>query len=906
MKKLLTLSLAIATSVAAMADPIDPVKAESIAQEYLVPGHTMTLVTCAQRSPAKARRLSASVASTSPYYIYSRGANQGFVIVSGDDCLPEVLGYTEQGDFAPDDMPPALRDMLDYYACAIEDAQVNGTNASSKEAESKRRAASTRVNIAPFVTSHWHQSSPYNDMCPRLTSNGSKAATGCVATAASQILYYWRKDLPNTLQGTTPTYGYGDAPVTQSVPKGTPLKWELMRDQYGSEPSEYKEAVAEFVFATGAATWLTYGSSTSGNIEKIPATFSGYFGMNGGWVAYRSSYSQDNWTQLIYDELINGRPVMYTGVHPTNGGHAVFIHGYQASTDKFYFNFGWGAGNGYDGYYTTAETDGMNGFNDYQSALIGAYPKKWNLAVSIKAPEHVYANVDNTFKVTIDNNSTLDFSGFYIFASTTKAKPTKLSDAKSSNTETEIAVDTKQTISLTAKPTSVNTWYITVTDENLNVLAQIPVEVESAESRLTAKSMRVSGLLDKEAIAGNDYTVVYSSKATVNATIANSAQTAFGGTAKLDIYSSEDGGQTFTYLKTISKSGAVVMADGESDVEFNVTSIDANLLYKAVVNEDWGTYSLATKVDVSQLAPVYFKITGKTGLSASLVDNELVFHGIWDAGIYSTLVTRSNNKSAVNYDLTDVSGVSEIPQVQYPNANALIYAPAGATGTNVVTADGHCDNLSLVVNAPFGPRAPFVAKRATVTLDDNYGNWNLITVPFDCTVPDGMQARRIDSHRTTTSGISNATTDVTTLEGGHTYLLITSGRDMLTASSEDVNVVSAPVDNADASVVGTYMTVSVPAGGKLVTVNADGKPYFTKASTGAEAGGLTGYFYDAKMTSTDFRAYSSVIIDPAYMNLADAISQLHDIYEDNSDAVNADANALVLDNIADAERKFTA
>lgn len=182
-----------------------------------------------------------------------------------------------------------------------------------------------------------------------------------MATAASQILYYWRKDLPSTLQASTPTYGYGAAPVTRSVPKDTPMKWDLMKDSYSSESQEYKQAVAEFVFATGAATWLTYGESTSGNIEKIPYTFSAYFGMNGGTVHYRDSYGQEAWTQLLYNELQQGRPVMYTGVHPDNGGHAVFVHGYKASSDLFYFNFGWGSGNGYDGYYTTNQTNGMNG-----------------------------------------------------------------------------------------------------------------------------------------------------------------------------------------------------------------------------------------------------------------------------------------------------------------------------------------------------------------------------------------------------------------------------------------------------------------------------------------------------------------------------------------------------------------
>ena len=51
----------------------------------------------------------------SPYYIFSRGAGQGFVIVSGDDSTAPILGYTEQGDFDFDALPPQLQSMLSLW-----------------------------------------------------------------------------------------------------------------------------------------------------------------------------------------------------------------------------------------------------------------------------------------------------------------------------------------------------------------------------------------------------------------------------------------------------------------------------------------------------------------------------------------------------------------------------------------------------------------------------------------------------------------------------------------------------------------------------------------------------------------------------------------------------------------------
>lgn len=34
-----------------------------------------------------------------PYYIFSRGAGKGYVIVSGDDSTAPIIGYTDMGDY---------------------------------------------------------------------------------------------------------------------------------------------------------------------------------------------------------------------------------------------------------------------------------------------------------------------------------------------------------------------------------------------------------------------------------------------------------------------------------------------------------------------------------------------------------------------------------------------------------------------------------------------------------------------------------------------------------------------------------------------------------------------------------------------------------------------------------------
>lgn len=913
MKKLLTYVALAATCLTASADPIDEVKAKSIAQEYLIPGHSMSLVVKAQRTPSKVKKINAATAATSPYYIYSRGEGQGYVIVAGDDCIPSIIGYTESGDFDASNLPPALQDMLDYYAAAVENAQVNGTNA-PKRYNAPMRAAADRKDIKPLTTSHWHQSGPYNDICPNRVDNGAKAMVGCVATAASQILYYWRKDLPSTLQSTTPTYSYGNAHPSVSFPKGTPVKWDLMCDKYGSEPQEYKTAVAEFCYCVGTATWLTYadgtGTATSGNIEKIPNTFSSFFGMNGGSVRYRDSYSQENWTQLIYDELIKGRPVMYTGQSASQGGHAVYIDGYQKTNDLMHFNFGWG-GQG-DGYYTTDQEKGMNGFNGSQSCLVGAFPKKWNMSSSINSPAHVYANIENEFTISIENNSTLSFCGAYIFASTSSAKPTAIKNAKSSNTTIVIPVGGKASFKLTAKPTSERTWYFTITDENLNILAQKAIDVEIPKAEVATGLLTANGSSDSEKLGDTPVTVFYNSKATLQLNTINNSDVAWGGTAKIDIYCSSDNGQTFNFSNTVTKPNCVVPAYGSAIIEFSSSSLKADSIYYAEVNNVWAIGSVKDTIDGSKSPRVYFKITGESDLTATLDKQTgmLTFAGHWDPAQYAGIVARTTNKTALSYDLTEVKSISVVPDAEYPNPNALIYAPEGASGTNVIAA-GVCKSLAITAGYDFAPKAAFKAQCASININATPNAWSLITVPFSCTCPDGIIARDINSHKTTSTGISGATTNVRDLIAGHTYIVMAASEATQTlsanASSATIDIISSPATNTDAALIGTLAATTVPAGAKVIADKSEDQQYFMTAAEGTQAEALRGYFLDALMpdSKTDFRAYSSLTLDPSYIILGRSIQNLHATYTEACTIVTAEANAQMLDSIARAEKVFT-
>ena len=229
-----------------------------------------------------------------------------------------------------------------------------------------------RLSIAPLTTSHWHQKAPYNGLCPVVVDGNLKTDAGCVAIAAAQIIYYWRDYNPAATAYDTPTYPYGKAPVTYSVPAGTPYEWELMKDSYtDDDPEASRDAVARLVYVIGTSAWLTYGASTGGSIYDVINPLGSQFQMT-AQSAVKKNFSQQDWETLIYQELEKGRPVLYAGRKGGNG-HAVVIDGYDATRRLFHFNFGWGGDE--DGYYTVDDTTGMDGFSTEQHCIYGIMPK---------------------------------------------------------------------------------------------------------------------------------------------------------------------------------------------------------------------------------------------------------------------------------------------------------------------------------------------------------------------------------------------------------------------------------------------------------------------------------------------------------------------------------------------------
>ena len=63
------------------------------------------------------------------YYVFSAGRDLGYTIVSGDDRLPEIVGYTESGNYDADRLPENLVSFMQAY----QDFADNATDAQIEE-----------------------------------------------------------------------------------------------------------------------------------------------------------------------------------------------------------------------------------------------------------------------------------------------------------------------------------------------------------------------------------------------------------------------------------------------------------------------------------------------------------------------------------------------------------------------------------------------------------------------------------------------------------------------------------------------------------------------------------------------------------------------------------------------------
>ena len=403
MKKiLLFLTVAIA-ALSLSASPVDQVTAQKKAQSYLKQLYAGKVMAPAALNPVLIKAEMGNVKLSQPvYYIYNTSTT--FIVVAGDDRAEEILMVGDRPLKDVNRLAPGMQAMLDKYKKEISFLQEH-LDLKVEPIISPANTPSLRdVNVGPLLTCNWDQEAPYYNQC-KFTYSGTsyQCLTGCPATSASMVMYYWK--YPTGATGTVPSYtdyldlssGWTSNQVnyTYSALSSTTFDWNNMLDNYtGSYTTAQGTAVATLMRYVGQAEKMTYGRSGSGisvdDAQNVADMFI-FFGYDSSTTRlvkeYQSMdnygnvsgriYSDAEWAAILQEEMIAGRPVVFMAVDLSNGGHAFNVDGYNSSSNKYHINFGWsGDGNAWCSLNSFGYGSGWSSynFNTYQQMIIGIQP----------------------------------------------------------------------------------------------------------------------------------------------------------------------------------------------------------------------------------------------------------------------------------------------------------------------------------------------------------------------------------------------------------------------------------------------------------------------------------------------------------------------------------------------------
>lgn len=335
---------------------------------------------------AKVLNKQQSTTSSRGYYVFPHDGNCGYTIVSGDDRMPEIVGYSTTDTYSEENMPDGMKHLMQAYE-AMATALANGDAKVERcLAEKEALAADStyrQPRVAPLLADVvWGQTEPYNNLCP-MYDGQRRTVTGCVATAMAQLMMYYK--YPQTLKSDIPAYQTSSYQLNMPlVSAGERYDWDNMLPQYSGSAytAAQANAVAKLMYHCGLSAKADHGPSTGA--WCTPYVLVKYWGYDPDVIKhlYREKFSLREWTAILDAELQASRPVYYTGCSTTSGGHAFLCDGADGN-GLYHINWGWsGWNNGYfditvlNSDYSGAEsaTAPADGYNYTCKMIVGIMP----------------------------------------------------------------------------------------------------------------------------------------------------------------------------------------------------------------------------------------------------------------------------------------------------------------------------------------------------------------------------------------------------------------------------------------------------------------------------------------------------------------------------------------------------
>lgn len=393
MKKQLLTLLALLIAISSFSNPINEATAKRYAENFWKENRIMGVRNgkVFKKKAEEARFVNiATRGGYSEFYIFNNEIGKGFVIVSADNCVTPILGYSYDNNFVVENMPDNVKGWMDGYAEQIRYA-VNARLAATDEIrenwrclqECRHLPIKSETSVNPLLTTSWDQNDYYNMLCPYDPDGpGGHAYAGCVACAMAQIMNYWNWPICGTGSNYyNSNYGWIGANFCSTF-----YDWDNMPNSLTiGSPYQQKESIAELMYHCGVSVEMDYGPDSSGayttssqNSVCSENALKDYFGYkNTLFSLKRRDYFDYQWIELLKSELNEHHPILYSGNKLfMNSGHAFVCDGYDVN-DYFHFNWGWsGNANGFYYEINSLQPVGTSyNFNYWNEAVLGIVPE---------------------------------------------------------------------------------------------------------------------------------------------------------------------------------------------------------------------------------------------------------------------------------------------------------------------------------------------------------------------------------------------------------------------------------------------------------------------------------------------------------------------------------------------------
>lgn len=323
-----------------------------------------------------------------PEYYVCNYPDGGWAIIAADDRVTPVLAYSDSGSFDDTDLPENLKWWMDGLAGYVDEVRVSDLKASSQveaEWQALLRGDNPQSGTSKVIeTANWHQDSPFNDLCPVAVDENERAVVGCVATAMTIVMRYYK----------WPEHGRGIiGGYNSSIYVGLEMyipaysidnhyyDWDNMplTDSRIDKPSwtkEQKMQAAQLGYDCGVMIETHYSFDGSGSDSyNVVKALSDHLGYKKAVYLSRSNYSVDQWYSIMKQEIDQDRLIIYDGSREVSG-HEFVCDGYETQGNMLHINWGWG-NVGLNGFYTLdmklPEEVGFT-YSQRQGAIVGITP----------------------------------------------------------------------------------------------------------------------------------------------------------------------------------------------------------------------------------------------------------------------------------------------------------------------------------------------------------------------------------------------------------------------------------------------------------------------------------------------------------------------------------------------------